>query len=68
MRVKLLNDDKRFELKKGEVFSAERYRYDPNKITLLQREGDGFEPECNQYKEDCAFWMQDQWHVIKNNK
>jgi hypothetical protein len=68
MRVKLLKDDKQFKIKKGDVFKAQRYRYDPDKITLLEREDDGFNPECNQYKESLAYWMQDRWFVLSGNK
>jgi len=68
MKVKLLEDDERFGLKKDDVFEAQRYAYDPDKITLLKRESDGFDPECNQYKESLAYWMQKQWFVLEGSK
>ena len=68
MRVMLLADDDRFKLKKGDVFDAKRYRYDPDKISLLNRVCDGFDPGCNQYKESLAYWMQDSWFVLDGNK
>ncbi|MBA7556406.1 hypothetical protein ES705_49114 [subsurface metagenome] len=51
MIVQLLEDDPRFKLKKGEIFEAQVYQLDPEKITLLKRLSDGFDPECNQYRE-----------------
>lgn len=68
MKVKLLNDDLRFGLKKGDICTAQRYRYDPDKYSILSRESDGFDPECNQYKEDLAYWMQGQWMVLDGNQ
>ena len=50
MVVQLLKDDPRFKLKKGEIFEAQVYWLDPEKITLLKRLPDGFDPECNQYR------------------
>ena len=51
MIVQLLEDDSRFKIKKGEIFKAQVYQLDPEKITLLKRLPDGFDPECNQYRE-----------------
>lgn len=68
MKVKILETDKRLGIKKGEIYKAERYRYDPHeKISLLSREPDGYEPMCNQYLSDVAYWMQGQWMVIRDN-
>lgn len=64
MRVMMLEDDLMFGLKKGDVFKAQRYPYDPDKMTLLERESDGFNPECNQYKEHLAFMLGGEWHKI----
>ena len=50
MIVQLLEDDSRFNIKKGEIFEAQIYHLDPEKITLLKRLPDGFDPECNQYR------------------
>lgn len=68
MRVKMLKDDERFKIKKGDIFEAIRYRFDPDKYSLLRREGDDFDPECNQYKESLAYWMQGKWMVLDGNK
>jgi len=68
MKVKLLDDDERFGLKKGDIFQAKKYKYDPDKMSLLERESDGFDPECNQYKEDLAYWIQGQWMVLDGNQ
>jgi hypothetical protein len=50
MKVKLLKDDQRFGLKKGETFIATQADYDEEKIILLRRIHDGFVPNCSQYK------------------
>ena len=68
MKVKMLKNDERFKIKKGDIFEAQRYHYDPDKITLLKRESDGFDPECNQYKESLAYWIQGQWMILDGNK
>ena len=69
MRVMLLEDDERFQLSKGDIFEACRYKYDPQeKVSLLKRESDGFDPECNQYIESVAFWMGGQWMKVEDNK
>lgn len=52
MIVRLLKDDPRFHIKKGEIFHAKTYPLDPGKITLLRRIPDNFDPECNQYRGD----------------
>lgn len=69
MRVKILRDDDRFNVKRGEIYKAARYTYDPhNKISLLHREGDGFDPRCNQYIDDVALWIGGQWMIVRDGK
>lgn len=69
MRVKILETDERLNVKAGEIYKAERYRLDPHdKVTLLEREPDGFCPGCNQYKHEVAFWLNDEWMVLDGNK
>jgi len=70
MKVKILKDDEHLGLKKGEIYKAERYQYDPQeKVTLLAREPDGYDPECNQYIEsDIAFLINEEWMVVNNGK
>lgn len=52
MKVKILKDDERLGVKAGEVYEAEPYWLDPSeKVSLLSRIPDGYEPECNQYRE-----------------
>lgn len=69
MRVKILETDERLGIKKGEIYTAQRYHYDPTeKVSLLARESDGYNPECNQYFDGLAFWMQEQWMVVQNGK
>ena len=64
MRVRILKTDERLGIKVGEIYSATAYRYDHSKITLEWREWDRYDPQCNQYKTDVAFWMADRWQVI----
>ena len=69
MRVKILADDERLGLKKGEIYTAQRYRLDPHeKITLLAREPDGHDPSCNLYRHEPAFWINSEWMVIRGNR
>jgi|GEM_PF-5449471 len=64
MKVKVLETDERLGIKAGEVYEACRYRYDPEKMTLLRRVPDGYDPECNQYMHEIAFWVQGEWMVV----
>jgi hypothetical protein len=48
MRMELLVDDDRFGLLAGDVLVCVDYPYDA-KVTVLYREADGHQPECNQY-------------------
>ena len=68
MKVKILKSDKRLGIEKGDIFNAEKYKYDNEKVSLLSRESDGFDPECNEYVHNLAFWMQDQWMVLDGNR
>jgi hypothetical protein len=69
MRVKILKTDGRLGLVAGEIYQAERYRYDPReKVSLLSREPDGHDPECNQYTDSVAFWVQGQWMVVRDSQ
>jgi len=65
MRIRILETDKRLGVKKGEIYKARRYHYDPQeKVTLLGREPDGYDPECNQYINEVAFWIDNQWMCV----
>ena len=69
MKVKILETDDRLGIKKGEVYEAERYKYDPQeKVSLLSRVADGHNPMCNQYLSSVAFWMQNRWMVIEDGR
>ena len=69
MRVKILEDDERLGVKHGEIYQAERYRYDPQeKVSLLSREDDGYDPKCNQYIDEVAFWIRGEWMVVRDGK
>lgn len=52
MRVRIKETDNRLGVKAGEIYKAKRYWLDPDKITLLAREPDGYDPCCNQYKHE----------------
>ncbi len=60
MRVKILRDDDLFgEIKKGDIFEAELY--DDCKVSLIRRESDNFDPECNMYIHDVLFFVKRKW-------
>lgn len=50
----LRDDDPRFDLKAGDILRCVNYPYDA-KVSVLFREWDGFDPDCNQYDSDVAF-------------
>lgn len=53
MKVRILETNERLGIKKGEIYKAVRYWLDPTeKVTLLKRIPDGYNPECNQYIEE----------------
>lgn len=51
-RYELLNDDPRFELSKGDVLICQpmHYAWANEKVAVVRRESDGYEPECSQYR------------------
>jgi len=68
MKVKILETSERLGVKKGGIYKAQRYTYDPTeKVTLLSREPDGYDPGCNQYVNEVAFWIGGEWMVVENN-
>ena len=46
----LLADDPRFHLSAGDTLLCMPYHLDPDKLTVVARESDGFEPGCNVYR------------------
>lgn len=46
----LLDDDLRMGLHKGDVLLCVPYWLDPDKLTVIRREADGFDPCCNVYR------------------
>lgn len=54
-RMELLEEDARFGLSAGDILICQHYWLDPQKVTVVRRERDGFDPECNQYKTDVKF-------------
>ncbi len=52
-RYTLKDDDPRFGLTAGDVLVCQPYWLDPGmKLTVLYRERDGFDPQCNVYRAD----------------
>lgn len=47
-------DDERFGLVAGDIVRCINYPYDA-KVSVLFREWDGYDPECNQYVHNVAF-------------
>lgn len=47
-------DDSRFGLAAGDIVRTINYPWDA-KVSVLFRESDGFEPECNQYLNNVSF-------------
>lgn len=69
MRIMILETDENLGIEKGEIYSAKRYRFDPmEKYTLIEREPDGYDPECNQYIDEVATWVQGQWMIPSDGK
>lgn len=50
----MCEDDERFGLVAGDIVRCVNYPYDA-KVSVLFREWDGYDPECNQYKHSVAF-------------
>ena len=50
MEVRVIKTDERLGIKEGEIYEAKRYYLDPTeKVTLVRRVPDGYDPSCNQY-------------------
>lgn len=63
--VRFKEDDERFKIKKGDVFTAERHGYEPDcKIVLLNRIPDGFDPSCSAYNHQVEIFNKGRWFKI----
>lgn len=53
-RYELLRDDPRFRLVKGDILICEpmHWAWSSEKVAVVRRESDGFEPHCSQYRTD----------------
>jgi hypothetical protein len=53
-RYRLLVDDERFGLTAGDILicAPMHWAWAPEKVAVLRRESDGYEPGCSQYRED----------------
>lgn len=60
--VVIKKDDPRFEVRRGEQYLAIRYALDNEKVTLLRRIPDGYDPQCNQYYSSVQWlrWATDE--------
>jgi len=53
LKVRILKDEDRLGIKKGEVYEAKSYWLDPSlKYTLIGRVPDGYDPSCNVYRSE----------------
>ena len=50
LMVRILKEDKNLGLEVGDIFEAQYYMYDSEKVELIRRGSDGFEPCCTEYK------------------
>lgn len=50
IQVRILKTDDHIGVTEGEVYEATSYWLDPDKVTLLARVPDGWNPECNEYR------------------
>ena len=57
-RYELLTDDPRFGLSKGDVLICAPMHpaWGSEKVAVVKRESDGYEPGCSQYREDVR-WL-----------
>lgn len=51
-RYELLEDDKRFKLKKGDILicGPMHWAWAPEKLAVIKRESDGYDPGCSVYR------------------
>lgn len=54
-RLLVLQDEPMFKLKAGDIVTAHPYAFD-SKWTVIAREDDGFDPQCNLYGNDVV-WL-----------
>lgn len=55
MKVKVLKDDKHCGIKAGEVYKAKAYIGNRDKVILLSRIPDGYDPGVTQYRKNLEF-------------
>ena len=68
VEVMILKDDKRIGIMRGEIYKARRYHLDPHeKVSLIERISDGYEPCCNEYIYNVAIKMQGRWMTIDDD-
>lgn len=51
MKVRIKETDSHIGVTAGEIYEATSYWLDPDKVTLLRRIPDGWDPECNEYRD-----------------
>lgn len=60
MYVKILKTCEHVGVTKGEIYEAEYADYDEDKVMLLSRLGDNWDPQCSQYLSNVK--------ILKNKK
>ena len=66
MQVKIIETDERLGVKEGEIYEAKRYRFDPHeKVELIGRIPDGYDPMCTQYIEGVLHLIHGVWHKVE---
>lgn len=58
---RLLLDDPDFGMKAGDVLECRPYRWDPDKLTVVQRVRDGYDPRCNVYRSQVRALQDADW-------
>lgn len=54
---RLLHDDERFGLKAGDILVCRsmHWAWADEKVSVMYRESDGYEPHCSQYRENVEW-------------
>ena len=64
--VRFKEDRPDSEIKKGDVFTADRHTYESDcKIVLLNRIPDGFDPQSSAYNHEVELFNKGKWFSIR---
>lgn len=61
-KIKMLKTDELLGFKEGEIYEVKPYPYD-EKMILMRRVPDGYDPECTTYLESEG----DEWEWVKEH-